>query len=1043
MNLYPFSSQPFEAKAFAKLFSNPTAAYRGAPFWSWNGTLDPQLLAQQLERFDLMGMGGAHAHVRTGLRSAYLSPEFLAIMKGLADQQRSRDKLLWLYDEDRWPSGFAGGLVTKDHPEFRRKHLVLTSVPNEDFTPSTVPLWHIHVRRSGLGTLLARYALVVDGPRLSSLRRLKDGEPAGAGEKEWFAYLETTEVGTWFNNAGYVDALNPAALEKFAEVTYDAYAQALGDHLGSTIPAIFTDEPQLSCLSVPEQGGAVEEVLLTWTGDFADTYRQRFGLEVLDDLPLVVWDQADGSVSPARWRYHEHRSERFASAYAGTLGARARGHGLALTGHMMMEDSLEGQVAWNGESMRSYPHFDIPGIDLLCDDELPSTAKQTVSVARQLGRHAVLSELYGVSGWHFDFTGHKRQGDWQAALGITVRVHHLSWMTMEGEAKRDYPAAIDWHSPWWKQYKLVEDHFSRLNTALTRGQAVVRVAVIHPVESTWQHFGPRDGSGAALVPQEKLFQDLSKTLIENLLDFDFISEALIPELHRPRTDARLGMGEMAYDAVLLPACTTLRATTLTALKTFADRGGKLFVLGATPRWVEGTLEETATAWLGQAPSVKNGDLNAVVTALEPWREARALRLDNSPACRVYSQLRAEGEDRWFFVCDAERSGTGQGPLRLAVKGLWNVERLNTLTGTSASLPAQNKDGWTEWDWMAYPAGHELVHLTPAPQTAANRTIPMHSATGMPRTLATLSGPFAYHLDEPNVLLLDRAEFRFSSQESWQGPHEVLRLDNLVRTRFGLPPVHGDIAQPWSQPPASVLGTVELRFTFETEVAVTDARLALEQRATSTLVLDGRPLANASTGFWVDECLETVALPILQPGRHELILTQQVRQDTTREWCYLLGTFGVRLDAGRHRAVLTALPKTLALGDLVPQGLPFYAGNIQLETTFAVPTDCPCQLEVGPYQGPLVTVAVDQAPSLPVAFPPYATDLGELKAGQHTLNVTLYGNRHNAFGPVHLVFAPGFKWLGPDCYRTTGALWSDAWQLRPLGLQQPVRVLNGE
>jgi len=884
----------------------------------------------------------------------------------------------------------------------------------------------------------------VDGPRLSSLRRLKDGESVRAGETPWFAYLETTEVGTWFNNAGYVDALNPAALEKFAEVTYDAYARVLGDHLGSTVPAIFTDEPQLSCLTIPEQGGAIDEVLLTWTGDFADTYRQRFGLEVLDDLPLVVWDQADGSVSSARWRYHDHRSERFASAYAGTLGPRARGHGLALTGHMMLEDSLEGQVAWNGESMRSYPHFDIPGIDLLCDDELPTTAKQTVSVARQLGRHAVLSELYGVSGWHFDFTGHKRQGDWQAALGITVRVHHLSWMTMEGEAKRDYPAAIDWHSPWWKQYRLVEDHFSRLNTALTRGQAVVRVAVIHPVESTWQHFGPRDGSGAALVPQEKLFQDLAKTLIENLLDFDYVSEALIPELQRPRTDARLGIGEMAYDAVILPACTTLRAATLAALKAFADRGGRLIVLGSRPRWVEGALNETAASWLDRFPPVKESDASSLVTALEPWREARAVRLDGSPACRLYSQLRADGDHRWLFVCDAERSGTGQGPVKLAVKGLWNVERLDTQDGSSAPVQAGQQDGWTEWEWMAYPAGHELVHLTPAPASMAlpaGAPLPVPSTMLTARSETTLAGPFAYRLDEPNVLVLDRAEFRVRSRDPWEGPHGVLRLDNVVRARFDLAPVHGDIAQPWSQPPALVLGTVELRFTFETEVTVTDARLALEQRSTSSLVLDGLPLSNASTGFWVDECLETVALPVLQPGRHELILTQQVREDTTREWCYLLGTFGVRLDAGRNRAVLTALPKTLALGDLVPQGLPFYAGNIHLQTTFDVPLAADCRIDVGPYQGPLVTVTVDRHPSAPAAFPPYAADPGALEAGTHTLTVTLYGNRHNAFGPLHLVFAPGFKWLGPDCYRTTGALWSDAWQLRPFGLMQPVRVIT--
>ena len=46
-----------------------------------------------------------------------------------------------------------------------------------------------------------------------------------------------------------------------------------------------------------------------------------------------------------------------------------------------------------------------------------------------------MSELYGVTGWDFDFRDYKFYGDWQAALGVTLRVPHLSWMSMEGEAK--------------------------------------------------------------------------------------------------------------------------------------------------------------------------------------------------------------------------------------------------------------------------------------------------------------------------------------------------------------------------------------------------------------------------------------------------------------------------------------------------------------------------------------------------------------------------------------------------------------------------------
>ena len=83
----------------------------------------------------------------------------------------------------------------------------------------------------------------------------------------------------------------------------------------------------------------------------------------------------------------------------------------------------------------------------------PSTAPerhhrqaQLTAQADEFGREAVLSELYGVTNWDFNFLGHKAQGDWQAALGVTVRVPHLAWVSMAGESKRDYPAPLS----YWK-----------------------------------------------------------------------------------------------------------------------------------------------------------------------------------------------------------------------------------------------------------------------------------------------------------------------------------------------------------------------------------------------------------------------------------------------------------------------------------------------------------------------------------------------------------------------------------------------------------------
>ena len=97
-----------------ELFRNPTSEFRGTPFWALNSYLTKEELCRQIDIFKEMGLGGFHLHVRTGLENEYLSEEYMNLIKDTVDKAKREEMLAWLYDEDRWPSGAAGGLVTKD-----------------------------------------------------------------------------------------------------------------------------------------------------------------------------------------------------------------------------------------------------------------------------------------------------------------------------------------------------------------------------------------------------------------------------------------------------------------------------------------------------------------------------------------------------------------------------------------------------------------------------------------------------------------------------------------------------------------------------------------------------------------------------------------------------------------------------------------------------------------------------------------------------------------------------------------------------------------
>lgn len=94
--------------------------------WGWNDRLQRENLGEQIEGFKKAGMGGFFIHSREGLETEYLSTEWMEDVKFCVDKARENDLELWIYDEDKWPSGAAGGMVSKVNPaEFTARALTM------------------------------------------------------------------------------------------------------------------------------------------------------------------------------------------------------------------------------------------------------------------------------------------------------------------------------------------------------------------------------------------------------------------------------------------------------------------------------------------------------------------------------------------------------------------------------------------------------------------------------------------------------------------------------------------------------------------------------------------------------------------------------------------------------------------------------------------------------------------------------------------------------------------------------------------------------
>jgi hypothetical protein len=1051
--LYPRREQDFREEDFR----NPPSEYRAAPFWAWNNRLSAEELVWQIEQLKKLGYGGFHMHVRTGLATEYLSDEYMAVVRACVDKARQEGMLAWLYDEDRWPSGAAGGLVTKEE-RFRSRHLLLTRHPYGSWTGGARPDWYA-AERSENGRLAACFDVDLNG------RGELEGWASGNGDISargirLYAYVESPLPSPWYNNQTYVNTLDREAIGEFIRITYERYREEFAPEFGGLIPAIFTDEPQFSRKGTLRFAGEDRDLILPWADDMDETCRIEYGEELTGHIPELIWDMPGGEVSQARYRYHDHVIERFSAAFADQCGRWCGAHDLMLTGHMMEEPTLESQTAAIGEAMRSYRGFQLPGIDMLCDRREFTTAKQAQSAARQYGRPGVLSELYGVTNWDFDFRGHKLQGDWQAALGVTVRVPHLSWVSMNGEAKRDYPGSFNYQAPWFREYPYVEDHFARTALAMTRGRALVRVGVLHPIESYWLHWGPRESSQGIRDQMDRNFQDLCDWLLRGCIDFDYICESTLPALCRAvgRDDyaskPRFPVGEMSYDAVIVPGMETIRKTTLERLDAFAGAGGRIIFLGAAPRYVDARPSGEPEA-LARRCQHTGFERLPLLAALEDLRDLSLRDGSGAETGGLIYQMREEGDLRWLFIAHADKSENPDIPhemeLRIRIRGRWAPSLCDTLTGEIRPLEARYEEGDTLLRQAFYDHDSLLLRLVgyevdekgavgaadPGATTnsaSAKGAAPRAGLAAAPRLLDLFfTDPVPVRLHEPNILLLDMAEYALDG-EAYRPLEETLRLDNRLREELGWPQRKKEVAQPWVERDESRPHSLGLRYTFESELPLAGAELALENAAITEISLNGEK-AGPMEGWYVDKCIGRVKLPPIRTGANTLELTLPYGKKVDIEAAYLLGDFGVRVRG--IRCTLTAPVRSLAFGDITGQGLPFYGGN--LSYYLELPEGAG-EIAVSCYRGQLLKIREAEKDLGRIAYAPYRVPLGRGK-GRRNIEIVYFGNRINSFGQLHCAVRDEGFWWGPGSWRTEGPAWTYEYRFWPQGILKSPEIFG--
>ena len=447
--------------------------------------------------------------------------------------------IVWIYDEQGYPSGAAGGRVLQENPAYEALELVYDASREDPFV----------VRP---------------------------------------AYEYTHASNNYYAARRYTNLIDDRAVGCFLEKTHEQYWRRLERFFGNTIQAAFTDEPSLIAVNIGQIPEAARQSVpvvdppdpnvkclprVPWSYDLADRYQQRYG----EDL----WKQRESlfrgdSLEDRRVRrqFWSLVADLMADRYFGALERWCEDHRIASSGHSLWEEALLHHVPLEGNGLKALGRMHIPGLDMLSSDPevvIHSgwlTAALPASAARLGGRRRVMTE---VSDFSQKMGGRGPVGlaemqataAWQAAWDVT------DFTLYYGLGDR----SVD-------DYRSYCDFVGRLNSILKKATPIPEVLLYYPIYDLWAEYVPvaeplkLDSQSSTAQRLVASTMRLGQMLQRGQVPFTLIDHEKLAEAH-VQADGFLSIGGRQYASLVLPAGVDLPEPAAAIVKRFIEAGGRV------------------------------------------------------------------------------------------------------------------------------------------------------------------------------------------------------------------------------------------------------------------------------------------------------------------------------------------------------------------------------------------------------------------------------------------------------------------------------------
>ncbi len=672
---------PSISEAAANLKAPPHEYGAIQPFLSWNGPDAKERRARIVQDLDRLAANGVFVFNHSPGRGEpkYLSPEHMEQVKFVVQEAKKRGMKLWLQDECDYPSGFAGGNISKQYPQLGMQGIVadirVRVAPGQTLTmPAPLETLGIYAIKASPDQQV-QGIVPIPVPANGQLKWTVPNEGTTPNEPRYnwevvfvrHIYISSPtrnsnrEDGTRAKDALYslIDYLDPEATRAYMNITHETYLKAVGDEFGKTVLGFFGDEPDYSGAMIP------------WTPKLLEEFQKQKGYDLKPYIYQFFAGKLSDETQRAKADYNDVWSGIFGNTFFRIQAEWCAKNNVEYLMHLNHEEAMMSLVRSEGDFYRDNRYVQVPGIDNL--SQLTPDAvhrpdgtwnvnnnypKLSSSAAHLFGRPKVWTESGGGPG-----VEGKYSLDYQLVRGVNA-------MSIRIPGGRGGDGAAQPQGPMLAWYT------NRAGYLTAIGRPAAQVALYFPSSSLWMGDQEADRSTTKLGWQ----------LLERQVDWDYFDDQSLTSVAALEGGAFKNLSGQLYRAIIVPSMSVIPRASLARLQAFAKAGGKVIFVGKTPKLVVDRTFLSAK----DAPDVSfatliepSGDITPRVIAALPKPD---VKLDAEFPRLTYQHRSWRDAEMYFFFNESNkqesRTATIAGRGQAQVWDLATGE-IHPMSGTAA------------------------------------------------------------------------------------------------------------------------------------------------------------------------------------------------------------------------------------------------------------------------------------------------------------------------------------------------------------------------